>query len=135
MPKRPSREMTEILLTKENASISATATLYLLKNDSGQKIKIRKVKYINPTGLAQDASNTFLLQLKNGSTVIASWDTTTTTGQGTIAAATYIDLVLAVLAASLVVADGDVLTLVMTKTGTQTLPAGTFQIAADYIGL
>lgn len=132
-PKRPSREQTELVLTKEQAQITATTTLYLWKNDSGQKVRIDKVKYINPTGLAADAANTFLLQLKQGSVVIAEWDTTT--GQeGTIAAATYVDLVMSATDADKIVENGEALTLVLTETGTATLPAGTFQVTARFIG-
>lgn len=132
-PKRPSREQTELVLLKEQAQLTATTTHYVWKNDSGQKVRIDKVKYINPTGLANDAANFFVLALKQAAVEVAKWSTETGQ-QGTIAAAAYVDLVLSTTDADLIIEDGESLTFVCTETGTATLPAGTLQVRGRFIG-
>ncbi len=134
MLRTPRTEQAPMVLLKEQASTAATATLFLWKNDSGEKVRIDKVKYVNPTGLVADAANYFVIQLKQGAVVLASWSTQTGQ-QGAIAANTYIDLVLSATDDDLIIDPGEALTLVLTKTGTQTLPAGTFQTSSRLIGL
>lgn len=125
--RRPAREQQHICLEFEHVQVTATTTLKKWKNKTGRQIRIENVQYHNITGLAADASNTFNIALKQGSVVVADWDTTT--GQeGTIAADTHVSLVKSSTAADLIIEADEVLSLVLTETGTATLPAGRMEV-------
>lgn len=129
VPKRPSREQEVITLSQAHAQVTATTgPTKFWKNKTGRQLKVTSVQYLNPTGLAQDASNTFDIALKQGSVVVAHWDTTTTTGQGTITADTHMNMVLSSTPADLIIEPDEVLSLLLTETGTATLPAGQIEV-------
>lgn len=113
-------------------SVSADATTKEYKTRSDRFFVVDKVQYVNATGLAADASNTFNIKLLGGSTVLANWDTTTGQ-QGAITADTFIDMVLNSTAANLCLAPDTVVSLFLDKTGTQTLPAGKVVIHGHYV--
>ncbi len=80
------------------------------------------VKYYNATGLATHADNWFNIKIQNDSAICAKWNTDTGV-EGTIAAATPVDFTLGT-TTDPVLAEDDVLSVVLTEGGTATLPAG-----------
>lgn len=126
MTRRPNDFLQErFYLDFDHVSVTADTTIKLYKVPAGKSLRIDRVTYINPTGLAQDASNTFNVKITDGTVVIASWDTTTTTGQGSLPANDWVDLVLiADTGTNRVLAETEILTLFLDETGTATLPAG-----------
>lgn len=111
-------------------AITATTTIKLHK--ALRPMKLEKAQLISPTGLAADAANYYTITLKKGSTVMATWSTLT--GQeGALTADTFKDMTLSGTAANLIAATDDVLSLVCTLTGTQTLPAGRLVIHGLYL--
>lgn len=122
----------EVEFSYDHAAVSADTTVKLWKNKSTRHFLIEEVEYINPTGLAQDASNTFNVKVLNAAAVAASWDTTTTTGQGTIAADTFVALVNGS-AANRLVAPSAVVSLFLDEGGTASLPAGRIVVKGRYI--
>lgn len=118
-----------------NASISATFTEKLgWIVPAGFKFRIDQVNYNNPTGLAADATNFFTIALKGSVSgiVYASWSTQTS-AQGALAADTPVTLVLNSTPANLVAAAGEILQATYTKSGTQTLPAGSLSVLGRLI--
>lgn len=136
MPVLPQTKYAERLFMRmTNASTAATATEKLgWTVPTGRKLRIDRVMYNNPTGLAADASNYFTIALKGvtSGTVYASWSTLST-AQGALTADTPVTLVLNATDANLVAAAGEFLQATYTKTGTQTLPAGCLTIDARLI--
>lgn len=114
----------------EHAEAAADASHKLFRAKEG--MRITAVDYVNPTGLAQDAANYFNIKLKKGSTVIANWSTLTG-AQGSIAANTFVALVLAA-AAARDVAAGEELVLELDETGDATLPLGRISVHYAIIG-
>lgn len=117
-------------VTYDFAVASATATdkfFRALKN-----MLIEQVDIIDPTGLAADASNYFVITLQDGATVLATWSTQTGQ-QGALPAGTFESLVLATAYPTYPQASaGDTLSLVLTLHGTQTLPAGRLVVHGRY---
>ncbi len=107
----------------EHAQVTSDTTTKVYKVPTGRKLRIDRVLYVNPTGLAQDAANYFAVQVKKGSTVMAS-HSTQTGAQGTLTADTFVELVLSATDANRVADAGDEITMVLDETGTATLPAG-----------
>lgn len=113
--------------------ITSTRTVKRWK-PSNRNFVVDRVYLNMVAGFTANASSYWTIALKDGSTVIASWSTQTTNGspggQGTITADTPVDLVNNTDASKLVVAAGDHLTVVCTKTGTPAaLPL--FTLTAD----
>lgn len=125
MSRRPNDFLQErFFLAFDHVSVTADTTIKLYKVPAGRSLRIDRVSYINPTGLAQDASNTFNIKITDGTVVIANWDTTTG-AQGTLTADTFVELVLIEdTGSNRTLAAADVLTLLLDETGTATLPAG-----------
>lgn len=115
------------------ATTGATATIQLMT--AQRAMRIEKVEYVNPTGLAGHASNYWEIALKKGSTVMAQWSTDSdVVGQGTITADTLINPVLSSTEADLVAAAGDVLKLALTKVASAAnLPAGRIVVHGRYV--
>lgn len=111
------------------ASKAATFTAKMHKAARAGVLEV--VDYVNPTGLVQDPTNYFDIELKNGATSMCKW-TTLTGAQGTIAADTYVTIPLNAALANYTFAAGDVISLVLTLHGTQTLPAGRITFHARY---
>lgn len=131
-PRQPNREIQErITLTYDHAQLTGDLTTKLYDVPSGRKLKVERVRYINPTGLAEDASNYFAISVKNGSTVVAGPLSTDSAGAGTnsIAADTFTAITVAT-DGSEVLDAGDVLSVLFDETGTATLPAGRVVIDA-----
>lgn len=99
-----------------------------------RQFKIDRVQYINPTGLAEDATDFFVIKVLNEALVAASWSTKTGE-EGTIDADTFVDLTLSDTAANLVLEAGDVLSISLDEDAgaTATLPAGRFVIEGRYL--
>lgn len=109
------------------ALAGGSATTYKLwKADRAGRVD--RISYVNPTGLAQGASNYFTLSVKKGSTVIGSWSTHTGS-EGTLTADTFVTFTLSTTDADLVFAAGDQISFVLSETGnTASLPAGSLVI-------
>jgi hypothetical protein len=123
----PSNSWISITLSKEHAAITAngSAKLYSVKT-GGRALRVERVAYLNPTGLAADATNAFRLELKNGSTVvaaIANTDSDDVPAGAAIPTNTFVEGT--VVAAARVLQPGAVLDITFTEDGTATLPAGT----------
>lgn len=115
----------------DHAQVTGDTTLRLFKNDADRHMRIKSISYINPTGLAQDATNVFAIKVQDAaaSKVYGTWDTTT--GQnGTIAADTWVSLTLGT---NLIVAPGEAVNLLLDEGGTATLPAGSVVVHAEMI--
>lgn len=82
--------------------------------------RIDRAWYNNPTGLAADTTNYFVITLTDGTNILASWSTLTT-AQGALSADTPVHLVNATVHD---VPPNTSLVLTCTLHGTQTLPAG-----------
>lgn len=131
-PRQPNREIQErITITCDHAQLTGDLTVNLYDVPSGRQLKVERVRYINPTGLAEDASNYFAISVKNGSTVVAGPLSTDSAGAGTnsIAADTFTAITVAT-DGSEVLDAGDVLSVLFDETGTATLPAGRVVIDA-----
>lgn len=122
MPRRPNDLMSErvVLGPVDHAEVTGDTTVKLWKVPAGRKFRLDRALYINPTGLALDANNYFVVSVKKGSTIMASRSTET----DAIAADTPTALTLSATAADQVAAADDVISLVLDETGTATLPAG-----------
>lgn len=124
-----------VVLTFDHPAVTADTTWKLFKVPAGRKLVVDQVDYLNPTGLAEDASNIFELSVKNGSTVVAgplSTDSAAAT-DASIVADTFTDVTISATAANRVLAAGDVLSLLADETGTATLPAGRIVVHARYV--
>jgi hypothetical protein len=111
----------------------ATAAIKLMT--AQRPMRIEKVEYINPTGLAGHASNYWEIALKKGSTVMAQWSTDSdVAGQGTLTANAIVNPVLSGTDANLVAAVGDVLSLALTKVASAAnLPPGRLVVHGRYV--
>lgn len=134
LPRLAAPELQEpFLLAFDHVQVTADTTIKLFKVPDGKSLRIDGVDYVNPTGLAADASNHFNLKiLKGASTVMANWSTETGQ-QGEIAADTFVAMTLSATDANLVAAGADVISLFLDETGTQTLPAGRVVIRGRYV--
>ena len=130
-PKRPTgAEAVELILT--HAQVDADTSSKEWKVPAGRKFRITGARLLNPTGLAAHASNYFNIKLQNGSTVIANWSTQSS-AQGALSADTFVDMVLSGTDGHAVLAPGDVLSLNLDLTGTQTLPAGRVCVSGYFV--
>jgi len=100
-------------------SHAASASVKIWGSDE-RAFRIERVWYNNPTGLAADTTNYFDVTITDGTNILASWSTKTTS-QGALTADTPVNLVLA---AAHDVAPNLSLVVTCTLHGTQTLPAG-----------
>ena len=110
-------------LAEVATTVTADTTVKLHKV-LGRALRVTRCEIINPTGLAQDASNYCNFKLIQGaSTLIANWSTQT--GQtGSLAANTPSDMTLTATTANLDVADTATMSLFIDVTGTVTVPPG-----------
>jgi hypothetical protein len=132
LPRPPTPYQEKVVISYDHPQVTATTTWKIFKA-KGRPFRIDSVRYINPTGLAADATNVFAGTLKNGSTVMATiFDTDSDTGAA-LAADTFVDGTLSATQANRVLAADDVLSLVATEGGTATLPAGRVVVEGRYI--
>jgi hypothetical protein len=115
----------------EGAYYAKSPTLVEIFKPRGRFL-VEQVRYVNPTGLAVHATNFFDIQVKNGATVVANWSTETGE-EGALVADTHVDFTLSVVDGALVLEADDVLSVNLEENGTQTLPAGRFQIEGRYL--
>jgi hypothetical protein len=143
MAKRPNEFLQQaVVMAYDHIEVTADTVVKLWKVPTGKTFRLDLVEYINVTGLAADNSNFFEVGIKNGSTLMAAWNTDgngTTTGinggatEGTIAADTFVSLTNSSTDTNLIAVAGDVLSLSLDETGTQTLPAGRVVIHGRYV--
>lgn len=103
------------------AGTDANDLVYWL-NNTGKKLRIvlDTVKLVPNVSVSQHAANVILVELKNGSTVLCDYDTTTTTGDGALTAGTPVSMTAAAtgVGTALEVASGSCLNVAVTKGGT-----------------
>jgi hypothetical protein len=116
---KPSKA-SELVLVADHAEVTADTTIKLYKVPTARKLRVRKVEYVNPTGLAADGSNYFVVAAKNGSTVIAS----KSSAAAEFAADTVTELTQSATDSDMVLDADEELSLSLDETGTATLPAG-----------
>jgi hypothetical protein len=124
-PRPVARTQTTYRLPFDLAATTTVDVTTAIDNISGRAVRIDRAWLSIPAGIVANASNFVVFKLiKGASTVIAQWSTATgVSGQGTITAATPINLVLTTAAARNLV-DGDTLSLFVDVTGTITVPTG-----------
>lgn len=118
----------------DHVAVTADTTVKLFTVPAGKRFRLLRAEYINPTGLAQDATNYFTVKVLAGATVMASWSTLTG-AQGTIAADTFVDLVNSATDSELIAAAAAVIALFLDETGTASLPAGRIVLHGYYLPL
>lgn len=129
----PSNYQDEIVLVYDHGSTTATTAVKLYKVPTGKSLKIVAADYVNPTGLATDASNIFSLSIRNGATLATVERSNNSSGGSAFTADAWNALTLHATAANSVFAAGDTVSFVMTETGTATLPVGRVVIHAKFI--
>lgn len=117
-----------------HAALTATTTVKLATVPAGKTLRIDRVWYNNPTGLAADPTNAFRLEIRNGATVVALVFNTDN-DDAPAGAALVADTPVwgAVVPAAAVLEGGAELTAVFTEDGTATLPAGDLRIEGRYV--
>ncbi len=118
-------------MTYDQAQVTADTTTKLW--ELNRKFRVDRVQYVNPTGLAVSDTNYFILKLTKDATVIASWSTKTTGGDGALVADTFVDFTMSGTDANLVLSSGDEIRFFLDETGTATLPAGRLIIEGRYV--
>lgn len=114
------------------ATVAATTTQKFHKFES-RSFRVDKVTWFTATTTAADAANYWTLELKNGSTSVASWSTLST-AQGALTGGTPAELVPSATDANRVFAVGDIASLVLTKTASPSaLPPGRLTIHGRYV--
>jgi hypothetical protein len=132
-PRRNNEFLSErVVISYDHAQVTADTTLQVHK--ASRALVIDKAYYVSEIGLAAHATNFFNIKLENatGSVLAANWSTETGE-EGTIAAATFVELDLSTVAGALTLAAGDVLELILDEGGTATLEPGRIQIEGRYI--
>lgn len=119
----------------DHPSVSATTAIKIFKA-YGRKFRIDAVRYVNPTGLTGDNTNDFSGAISNATTTttiatLFNTDTNDVPAGVSLPANTFVDGV--IVDGTQVLAVDDELSIVLTKEGTQTLPAGRLQIEGRYL--
>lgn len=115
-----------------HGAVTADTTAKLWRCPTGRTFRVDSVDYINPTGLAADATNYFAVQIKQGSVVVAQ-HSTLTSAQGALTANTFVTLVKSATSDDLVIEAGEVIDLTLDETGTASLPAGSGTIRGRFV--
>jgi hypothetical protein len=132
-PRRPNQFLQEVYRTEYDHAAAADADQTVHLDKLTRRMKVTKVKYINPTGLAEHAANHAKIQILNGATVVAEKNTDSAgAGDNGIPANTFIDLTLSATAADLLFDADDVLTFKIDESGTTTVPAGRVVVEGVY---
>jgi hypothetical protein len=136
-PRRKNERLQEpITLSLDHGTLTATTTAKLWSVPAGKRLRVDRVWYCNPTGLAADPTNAFSLEIRNGATVVASvfnTDNNDVPAGVALAADAIVTGVLSATPANLALAAGDTLSAVFTEDGTATLPAGRLVIEGRLI--
>lgn len=127
-----------VVLSFDHPSVTEDTEWQVFKVPAGRKLKVDAVDYINPTGLAEDATHAFALSLMNGAVVVAgpfSTDSDGAAADDSLPADEWISLDLSATAANLVAEAGDVLSFLADEGAgaTATLPAGRVVVHARYV--
>ena len=122
----------KITLSYDPASTAASAANILYTVPAGRRLRITRVMYNNPTGLAGNVSNFYVIQILNAALQAFSWSTSTA-GQSTLTANTPVEFVKNATDANAVLPAGTSLSYSAVLTGAATLPAGRVVIEADLI--
>jgi len=110
----PTRSQSKSFSIDTVAAISATTTVWAWKVGAQRTFKLERAVINVSATYAADTTNFYTIQIKDGSTVLASWSTQTS-AQGALTANTPADLILNTTDANLAAAGGDTLTVVCTK--------------------
>jgi hypothetical protein len=94
--------------------------------------RLDRIRYINPTGLTEDATNFFAIELLVDGEVAASWSTETGE-EGTLPAGEWVEFTLTEDVVDLVGQSGDEITLALAEDGNATLPAGRIQVEGRFL--
>lgn len=128
MNRRPDlHERERVVLSYDHAALTANTTVKLWKCPAGRSFVLERASYINPTGLAADATNTFKGEVMNGATLMASLfntDSDDDPAGASLAADTFVEGSLTATVADRWLAADEVVSVVFTEEGTATLPAG-----------
>jgi hypothetical protein len=127
MDKLPQTKYEEkVVITFDHPAVTGTTTWKIWKCPAGKAFVLDRASYINPTGLAEDTTNTFAGTVQNGSTVMATLFNTDSDGAGTntLAADTFVEGTLSATATDLWLAADDIISLVATEGAVASLPAG-----------
>lgn len=128
MGRRPNNlEAEKWILPYENASLSASLTVKHYKVPTGRTLRLDRASYINPTGLTGDNANDFSLEVKNGATqacLVFNTDLNDATPGASLPVNTFVEGTLSATDSARVFQAGDIVSLVFTLEGTQTLPVG-----------
>lgn len=119
-------------ISLDHASTAATLSTKVWKVPAGRSFRINRVFYVNPTGLAANVSNFFVIAALNAALTAYSWSTSTA-GQGSLVANTPVELVASGTPANLVLPAGTELSFALTLTGAATLPAGRVVLEGDLV--
>lgn len=119
----------EIHLSLDHAAVTTDSSAKMWKNNTGRKVRVRALSYVNGTGLATDATNAFAVRVDNATKVatvatLFNTDTNDDPAGASLAANTWLDGVLSETDDDLILDPGDELDLVFDEDGTATLPAG-----------
>lgn len=128
--KDPARSEPRSFSIDSASGLAATTTVWAWKVATGRTLKVERCVLNVGTSITADNTNFWKWELKDGSTVIATWTTAIVAGQGTLTANTPVEMVLNATDANNAAAAGDTLTLVVTKTGTPSA-LGTFNVHPD----
>lgn len=135
-PRRPSnfvQERTTIVFDHPGSLTSDTTYKFW---QAPRPCRVTDVRYINPTGLAEHATNAFAGSVLNGATVVATifdTDSDEAGADNSLPANTFVTGVIA--AAGAVLAADDVLSLFLDEdaAGAATLPAGRLQVEVVFL--
>lgn len=131
MSKRPNQYTQDrFVVAYDHAEATADTNQPLMV--ATRKFRIDAARYVNPTGLAEDADNFFDIQILKDAAVAANWSTETGE-EGTLTAGEWAELSLSATAANLVFEAGDEMDLNLDETGTATLPAGRIVLECSYL--
>jgi len=135
MPRRPNlTEQERIVLSFDHPQVTDTTVWKFFKVPTGRRLRIDAAEYINPTGLAEAATNVFALAVKHGSTTLASWSTDSdlSADDMSIPVDTFMTLTPGA-ATTLIAPSAAVLSLTATEGGTATLPPGRLVLHCRYV--
>lgn len=119
---RPISRRTTYRVAYDFASVSADTTTKIAAVKL-RSVRVERVWLSVPVGVVADATNFVTFKILKGSTVVASW-ATSVAGQGTITAATPVEMVLSATVANRFLADADILSVFVDVNGTITVPLG-----------
>lgn len=128
MARRPNLfESERVTLSFDHAALTDDLTVKLYKVPAGRSLRVDRISYVNPTGLAADNTNAFSLAVKNGSVVISlvfNTDGNDVVAGASLAADTFVEGTLSATDSERVLVAGDILSAFFDEDGAATLPVG-----------